>query len=46
MANQGFLERIEHLKSRVLSTRPEMDLENAVSYTRGMQESEGEPLHL
>ena len=23
-----------------------MDLENAVIYTRGMQESEGEPLHL
>ena len=44
MVNQGFLERIEHLKSRVLSTRPEMDLENAVIYTRGMQESEGEPL--
>ena len=39
-----YMNRINRLKSRVLNTRPEMDLENAVLLTRGFQESEGEPL--
>ena len=40
----GYLERIERLKQRVLSTRPEMDLENAVLLTKGFEQSEGLPL--
>ena len=39
-----FMERIDRLKQRVISTRPEMDLENAGILTRGFQESQGEPL--
>lgn len=39
-----YMDRISRLKNRVLNTRPEMDLENAVILTRGFQESEGEPL--
>ena len=37
-----FMDRIDRLKARVLATRPEMDLEDAVILTRGFQESEGE----
>ena len=43
MAEKAYLERINRLKKRVLDTRPEMDLENAVLLTYGFQESEGEP---
>jgi len=39
-----YLDRIKRLKERVLNTRPEMDLENAVLLTRGFKESEGQPL--
>jgi formate C-acetyltransferase len=39
-----YMERVNRLKARVLNTRPEMDLENAVILTKGFQESEGEPL--
>lgn len=38
-----YLDRVNRLKERVLNTRPEMDLENAVILTRGVKESEGEP---
>ena len=44
METKTYLHRIERLKDRVLNTRPEMDLENAVLLTRGFKESEGEPL--
>lgn len=40
----SYMERVNRLKDRVLGTRPEMDLENAVLLTRGFQESEGQPL--
>ncbi len=43
MAEKAYLARINRLKKRVLDTRPEMDLENAVLLTYGFQESEGEP---
>ena len=43
MHEKSYLERIDRLKSQVLNTRPEMDLENAVLLTKGFQESEGEP---
>ena len=43
MAEKAYLARVERLKRRVLDTRPEMDLENAVLLTLGFQESEGEP---
>jgi len=39
-----YLERINRLKQRVISTRPEMDLENARILTRGFNQSHGEPL--
>ncbi|MEW6622706.1 MAG: formate C-acetyltransferase/glycerol dehydratase family glycyl radical enzyme [Bacillota bacterium] len=39
-----YMERISRLKNRVLSTRPEMDLENARLLTEGFKETEGEPL--
>ena len=39
-----YMERINRLKSRVLATQPEMDLENAKILTAGFQEAEGEPL--
>ncbi|HOS70272.1 MAG TPA: formate C-acetyltransferase/glycerol dehydratase family glycyl radical enzyme [Bacillota bacterium] len=39
-----YMERIKRLKSRVLETRPEMDLENARILTEGFREAEGEPL--
>ena len=39
-----YMERIQRLKARLLSTRPEMDLENALLLTGGFQEMEGHPL--
>ena len=42
----AYLERIKRLKNRVLTTIPEMDLENAILLTEGFRESEGEPLVL
>ena len=39
----NYMERINRLKSRVLRTRPEMDLENARILTEGFREAEGEP---
>jgi len=39
-----YMERVNRLKSRVLGTRPEMDLENARILTAGFQEAEGVPL--
>lgn len=43
MNEKKYMDRINRLKSRVLGTRPEMDLENAVLLTRGFIEAEGEP---
>ena len=40
---KSYLTRINRLKNRVLNTRPEMDLENAVLLTRGCKENEGQP---
>jgi hypothetical protein len=42
----AYLKRIARLKERVLSTKPEMDLENARLLTAGFHEAEGEPLVL
>lgn len=42
----NYMERVNRLKSRVLGTRPEMDLENARILTEGFREAEGEPLVL
>ncbi len=42
----SYMERIFRLKKRVLSTKPEMDLENAKLLTEGFRETEGEPLVL
>lgn len=39
-----YMERVNRLKSRVLGTRPEMDLENARILTEGFREGEGDPL--
>ncbi|HWI53689.1 MAG TPA: pyruvate formate lyase family protein, partial [Symbiobacteriaceae bacterium] len=39
-----YMERVNRLKNRVLSTRPEMDLENARLLTEGFREAEGLPL--
>ncbi|OLN28816.1 glycyl radical protein [Desulfosporosinus metallidurans] len=39
-----YMERVNRLKSRVLGTQPEMDLENARILTEGFREAEGEPL--
>ncbi|SHF22116.1 glycyl radical protein [Lactonifactor longoviformis] len=44
MKDKVNMNRIMRLKNRVLNTRPEMDLENALILTRGFRESEGEPL--
>ena len=41
---KDYMDRIGRLKERLLNTRPEMDLENAVILTKGFQESEGQPL--
>ena len=38
-----YLERVNRLKSRVLETRPEMDLENSRILTEAFIESEGQP---
>lgn len=43
MKEKIYINRIIRLKERVMNTRPEMDLENALILTRGFQESEGEP---
>lgn len=43
MAEKLYMDRVNRLKNRVMNTRPEMDLENAVLLTLGFQESEGEP---
>ncbi len=40
----GYMTRVNHLKNRVILTRPEMDLENASLLTEGFIKSEGEPL--
>ncbi|MGW8193510.1 MAG: glycyl radical protein [Desulforhopalus sp.] len=40
----SYMRRINRLKSRVIATRPEMDLENARILTEGFKETEGEPL--
>ena len=39
-----YMDRIDQLKERVVSIRPEMDLENAKILTESFQETEGEPL--
>jgi len=39
-----YLERIEFLKNRLLDTKPEMDLENALIMTKSFEETAGEPL--
>ncbi len=39
-----YMDRIDELKERVVSMRPEMDLENARILTDSFQETEGEPL--
>ena len=39
-----YMSRIDRLKNRVVSRRPEMDLENARLLTEGFKETEGEPL--
>lgn len=41
---KSYMDRIDRLKQRVLNTRPEMDLENALILTAGVQEAEGQPL--
>ena len=40
----SYKDRINRLKQRVISTTPEMDLENARILTRGFEQSMGEPL--
>jgi len=40
----SYMSRVTCLKERVISTRPEMDLENARLLTEGFAGSEGEPL--
>ena len=44
--NPHYTERVKRLKSRVLGTKAEMDLENAKLLTEGFIESEGQPLAL
>ena len=39
-----YMRRVNSLKERVISTRPEMDLENARILTEGFIEAEGQPL--
>jgi len=41
-----YMRRIDRLKNRVISTRPEMDLENARILTKAFRASAGEPLVL
>ncbi len=45
-ACRRYMERLNRLKERVITTLPEMDLENAAILTRSFQESEGQPLVL
>ncbi|MCF8074615.1 MAG: hypothetical protein K9K63_01730 [Desulfotignum sp.] len=42
----SYMQRIEKLKDRVLSTRPAIDLENAAILTKSFMETQGEPLVL
>lgn len=42
----AYIDRVTILKERVISTQPEMDLENARILTEGFIESEGQPLVL
>ncbi|MBV4430319.1 formate C-acetyltransferase/glycerol dehydratase family glycyl radical enzyme [Clostridium tyrobutyricum] len=42
--NNNFMDRIQFMKDRVVNTKPEMDLENAVLLTNSFKETEGEPL--
>ena len=46
MENSAVQNRIEKLKSKVLGTYPEIDLENARILTESFRETEGEPLAL
>lgn len=39
-----YIQRINRLKERVVTTRPEMDLENAAILTRSFVQTQGEPL--
>lgn len=41
--SKAYMERIMRLKARVLSTQPEVDIENAVIVTKAFQETEGQP---
>ena len=44
MAEQkSYMERIKRLKKRVMDTKPEVDIENAVIVTKAFQETEGQP---
>src|SRR6056297_1334639 len=43
LGKPGYVSRVERLKNRVINTRPEMDLENAVLLTREFQHTSGEP---
>lgn len=43
-AEKPYMDRIRRLKKRVLDTKPEIDLEDAVLMTKGFQEAEGQPL--
>lgn len=40
---KAYMQRVNRLKNRVMDTRPEMDLENAVILTEGVKEAEGHP---
>lgn len=40
---KNYMDRIRRLKQRVLDTRPEVDIENAVIVTRAFQETDGQP---
>lgn len=42
--SHNFMDRIQFMKDRVVNTKPEMDLENAVLLTNSFKETEGEPL--
>ena len=44
MEGKPYRERVERMKERVISARPEMDLENARILTESFQETEGLPL--
>ncbi len=40
---KSYMDRINRLKQRVLDTKPEVDMENAVIVTQAFKESEGQP---